>query len=273
MIEFAEAASCRNFGITVLGSGSKGNSSVIHGTKGNFLLDAGFSAKELAARMEDRDIDPCSIQAILVTHAHQDHTKGCRVFGKKYNIPVYIQQETYLELKEHYEKYAPEEGVVLITPGAAFDCCGVHIEPFEISHDVAAIAYIFQVEDHKIGYATDLGWMSPLVKRKLHDSQILILESNYDPVKLRNSGRPISTIRRIMGRQGHLSNDEAMSSLGDLITKNTRKIVFAHISQECNDRVLVNDLAMKQLADLNREDILVEIASQSTPLETMWMKV
>ena len=82
------------FGITNLGSGSSGNATVIHGPEGNLLLDAGFSAKELALRMAGAGIEPESIQGILISHGHSDHTKGCRVFSQRYNVPVYTTSVT-----------------------------------------------------------------------------------------------------------------------------------------------------------------------------------
>ena len=82
------------FGITNLGSGSSGNATVIHGPEGNLLLDAGFSAKELALRMTGAGIAPESIRGILISHGHSDHTKGCRVFAQRYDVPVYTTSVT-----------------------------------------------------------------------------------------------------------------------------------------------------------------------------------
>ena len=82
------------FGITVLGSGSKGNASVIHGPEGLILLDAGFTAKELERRMDACGIHASDIKAIIVTHEHGDHMKGCRVFSNKYGIKTYMTSLT-----------------------------------------------------------------------------------------------------------------------------------------------------------------------------------
>ena len=84
------------FGITMLGSGSGGNASVIHGPRGNLLLDAGFRAKGINERLEIVGIDLASIRAVLISHAHTDHTAGCAVFCKKDNIPVYMMPEAKL---------------------------------------------------------------------------------------------------------------------------------------------------------------------------------
>jgi len=258
------------FGCTILGSGSKGNATVIHGPEGNLLLDAGFSAKELITRMERVSVDPCSIRAILITHDHSDHTSACRVVANKLGIPAYFIPETVSELARRPNK-VPETKVIL-SPGSPLELCGIHVEPFTVSHDTPAVAFTFTVGDAKLGFATDLGFVSNLVKTKLSGCSMLVLETNYDPAKLRASARPITLKRRIAGRQGHLGNPDAMEALADLLSPNTRHLVFAHLSQECNDPEIVASMASARLAELARQDISFEIASQFEPLETIWLE-
>lgn len=260
----------RAFGCTILGSGSKGNASVIHGPEGNLLLDAGFSAKELMCRLERVHVDPCSLRAILITHDHSDHTSACRIVSDRLGIPAYFMPETYGELLKCANKVPAHK--ILITPGSPLDLCGIHIEPFSVSHDTPAIAFTFTVHAHKIGFATDLGFVSNLAKAKLSGCDLLVLESNYDPAKLRASARPLTLKRRIAGKQGHLGNPDAMEALGELLSPNTRNLVFAHLSQECNDPALVAELAESRLAELRRQDISFRIASQFEPLETFWLE-
>ena len=264
------SAHARAFGCTILGSGSKGNASVIHGPQGNLLLDAGFSAKELMCRLERVQIDPCSLRAILITHDHSDHTSACRIVSDRLGIPAYFIPETFCELSKCANK-VPEHKI-LITPGSPLELCGIHVEPFSVSHDTPAVAYTFSVHSHKIGFATDLGFVSNLVKAKLSGCDLLVLETNYDPGKLRASARPITLKRRIAGRQGHLGNPDAMEALEDLLSPNTRGLVFAHLSQECNDPAVVAGLAESRLAELHRTDVSFRIASQFEPLETFWLE-
>ena len=266
----ASSAPSRAFGCTILGSGSKGNASVIHGPAGNLLLDAGFSAKELMCRLERVSVDPCSVRAILVTHDHSDHTSACRVLANRLGIPAYFIPETVSELAKCSNRI-PEKKM-LITPGSPLELCGIHVEPFSVSHDTPAVGFTFAVHAHKIGFATDLGFVSNLVKTKLAGCDLLVLESNYDPARLRASARPITLKRRIAGRQGHLGNPDAMEALAELLSPNTRRLVFAHLSQECNDPSLVASLAESRLAELNRTDVSFRIASQAEPLETFWLE-
>ena len=263
-------ACSRSFGCTILGSGSKGNATVIHGPQGNLLLDAGFSAKELMCRLERVHVDPCSLRAILITHDHSDRTSACRIVSDRLGIPAYFIPETFCELSKCANK-VPEHKI-LITPGSPLDLCGIHVEPFSVSHDTPAVAYTFSVHTHKIGFATDLGFVSNLAKAKLSGCDLLVLETNYDPGKLRASARPITLKRRIAGKQGHLGNPDAMDALAELLSPNTRSLVFAHLSQECNDPGLVAELAESRLAELQRQDVSFRIASQFEPLETFWLE-
>lgn len=267
MVSMAEQ---QEFGFTILGSGSKGNATVIHCPNGqNILLDAGFSAKELCARMQKRGIAPESICGILITHSHNDHVSGCRVFADKFGLPVYETTETARDITA---KKNNASCVKLISPGHKFELCGLTIEPFAISHDVDAVAYTFHCNGMKLGYATDLGFTSLLVNTKLKSCHALVLESNYEPEYLRNSGRPLHMKRRIMGRQGHLSNQDAMQAMNELLCCETACVVLAHLSSECNDRCLVEKMLCETLAGLSREDIKYAIASQDEPLETIWIK-
>lgn len=258
------------FGFTVLGSGSKGNAAVVHGPEGALLLDAGFSARELENRMDLIGIDPGSIRGILITHSHSDHTRGCRVFADRHHIQTYLTAPTLKEgLREHF---LPEKKTV-ITPGSPFELCGLTIEPFTLPHDaVDTLGYVFRSGAGKIGVATDLGHLNLLARQKLRGCALLMLEANHEPSLLQASNRPIQLKRRILSRQGHLSNEDAMTALSELLTEESSSLVLAHLSEECNNRELLADMAEKTLENLGRQDIFLQIAGQESPLETVWLE-
>lgn len=257
------------FGFTMLGSGSGGNASVIHGPEGNILLDEGFSGVELKRRMDRAGIDPTSINAIIITHAHGDHVNkcGCATFANHLGIPTHLVPEAIPEL-ESKGIHVPEK-TVLFLPGSDFDLCGVHIESFAVSHDVTAVGFAFTVSGHKIGYATDLGFISEQAKALLNGCDLLVLESNYDTKMLRMSKRRLQTKRRIAGNFGHLGNAQAMIALEELLAPNTKHLILAHISGECNDPEILKPLAEARLAELDRQDISFCLASQTDPLDTI----
>ncbi len=257
------------FGITVLGSGSRGNSTVIHGPEGCLLLDAGFSSKELEKRLEETGISPSDIRGVLITHGHSDHTKGCRLFATRHHICAYMTAPTLHEGGRLH--FLPEQQAV-ITPGTAFELCGIRVEPFTLPHDaVDTVGYTFHACGQKIGVATDLGHLNLLARQKLHACSLLMLESNHEPAMLQASARPIQLKRRILGRHGHLSNEDAASAISELLAAESRSLVLAHLSSECNNRELVADIFRKTLANLGRTDILFRIAEQDRPLETFWL--
>jgi phosphoribosyl 1,2-cyclic phosphodiesterase len=270
MVTSPSPARTGSFGLTVLGSGSSGNSTVVHAPEGDILVDAGFSGKELQARFRLAGLDPARVKALLVTHEHSDHVKGCRIFSDLFDIPVYVTNRTHEALASGN---CIGRKKALISAGSAFRLCGVDITPFSVQHDASdPLGYTFSWNGVKIGVATDLGALNMLASQRLKGCSALVLESNHDMDMLRNSSRPLHLKRRIMGRLGHLNNVDAMSALEDLLTEESRCVILAHLSSECNDLELVRTLASAQLAKMRRDDILLLIAEQAKPIQTVWLR-
>lgn len=259
-----------NFGITVLGSGSSGNASVIHAPGGAILLDAGFSARELEKRMQSRKIDPCSIRAVLISHEHTDHTKGCRVFADRYGIGAYMTSTVCQACMRGNLLPARR---ALFVPGESFSLCGASVETFTLPHDALdTVGFTFSLPDgRKIGIATDLGHVNTLTYHRMTGCGILMLESNHDPELLRASDRAPSLKRRILSRHGHLSNMDALDALSRMIRQETRHLILAHISRECNDFALVENLARGFLENTGRNDIVLDVARPDEPLPTRFL--
>ena len=257
------------FGITNLGSGSSGNATVIHTPEGSLLVDAGFSGRELHARLALCGIDPGSIKAVLISHDHGDHTKGCRIFSDAYDIPCYTTSITCKSLTK-LNRIGKKR--IVFTAGVPFSVAGITVEPFSVPHDAPdTVAFNFLHDGYKISIATDLGSVNSLASMRLTDADAILLESNHDEKMLAASGRPLQTIRRIMSNHGHLSNTAAMQTLDTILTDKTRFLLFGHLSAECNSRDLVEEMAHERLDYLDRNDITYRIAEQSTPTETFWV--
>jgi phosphoribosyl 1,2-cyclic phosphodiesterase len=258
-----------SLGITALGSGSRGNSFVVHSPDGNILIDAGFSRKELIRRMTETGVDPTSIQAVILSHEHDDHLKGCRVFCNQFNIPLCISFETHRYLDNLGNNKLPSN-IQQFVPGDKFELAGVTILPFTVQHDaIDPVGFVIQYKNKKLGFASDLGAVNGLAKLRLNDCDILVLESNYDLNMLRNSQRQIHLKRRIAGPHGHLNNIDAVSSLEDLLTEKTKLLMLVHASSECNTYDLVHSLASEQLKQMRRNDILLKVVEQNTSIETI----
>lgn len=256
-------------GITVLGSGSGGNSLLIHTKESAILIDAGFSRKEILARLATAKIDPAIIKGLLITHEHGDHVKGARVLADHLNIPTFLTSQAYKHL--HYRNLVGKNAQVF-NPGSPFDIDIFNVHPFVVPHDaMEPVGFVFFTSNLKIGIVTDLGHVNNLVKARLAECDALVLECNHDVQMLKQSDRSINLKRRILGRFGHLNNEDAINALDELLHTKTRHLVLYHLSSECNCRDKVAKLASAKLADLNRPDVTYRIAEQHAPIETLWL--
>lgn len=248
--------------VMVLGSGSAGNALAIRCAEEVLLVDAGFSARELTRRLEAASIAPETVRGVLISHEHSDHIKGLRVFCKRHgNIPAYANSLTaeFMRVGNH----APER-LFVFSNGSPFIVGGFDVEAFSVSHDASdPVGFLVAAGERRIGIATDFGHAGKMVPWKLHDSDVLVLESNHDPELLRQSGRPAMLQQRILGRRGHLSNQGAADLLPHVIGPRTRHLVMAHLSRDCNRPELVQQSISARLAELGCADtVSLRIADQ-----------
>jgi phosphoribosyl 1,2-cyclic phosphodiesterase len=256
-------------GITALGSGSKGNSILLHTENSGILIDVGFSRKETLTRLEILGISPEIINGILITHEHDDHVRGCRVLANHLDLPTYLTVDTFKYL--HQQKKIGDKKIIF-APGSPFEVNKFKIDPFSVQHDaIQPVGFIVTSGRFKIGIATDLGQLNRLATARLQGCDALILEANHDVQMLRDAMRPLHLKRRILGRHGHLSNEDAIEAFSELLSGKTRHVFLAHISSECNDHNLVKNLAKEKLKKMGRADILLYVLEQSKPLKTVWL--
>ncbi len=257
------------FGITALGSGSRGNAILIHTEEEGILVDAGFSRKEIIARLASCGIDPRKIKALLISHEHGDHVNGARLFSDDYDIPTYTTASTGKCLND-LGKLGKKR--VFFETGSIFEIKPFNVRPFAVPHDaVDPVGFVISVESIKVGIATDLGHMNTLCIQRLKDCDALILECNHDVEMQRRSERSLKLQMRVLGKRGHLNNDDAMSALDSLVTEKTKFVFLVHLSSDCNEYSLVLELGKKKLADIGRQDILLTVVSQDRPSETIWI--
>lgn len=223
-----------------LASGSKGNAIYLETPETKLLIDAGLSARMLEARLSEIKVDLSDIDAILITHEHTDHIRGLERLSGKMGLPALANADTAkatLSLCKTPPKFK------IFTTGETFHYQDIAIHPFSIQHDTLdPVAFTFQIGQTKIGLCADLGMVTSLVRAHLKNCHILYLESNHEPNMVHACPRPQTYKTRVLGRQGHLSNDECSSLLQELDHPALASVYLAHLSEECNNP----ELALKK---------------------------
>lgn len=223
-----------------LGSGSRGNSTLIEWSGGALLLDCGFSMKEAVARLARLGKTPQQLNAIVVTHEHSDHIKGVAALARRFDLPVYMTPGTY-----HSRDLGEIPRLNLIHAASSFVINGLRVEPVAVPHDAREpVQYIFVSDQYRLGVLTDLGCISPHVEECYQNCDALVLEANHDPRMLAGGPYPPSLKQRVGGQWGHLSNEQAAGFLARVDTTRLKHLVIAHISQQNNTL----DLARATLA-------------------------
>ena len=258
-------------GITILGSGSKGNATIVHRGTDAILIDAGFNKTEFLRRFQAAGLpEDLHIHAIMVTHEHTDHICGLRLLAKHFNAQIYATRKCADCLKARYKV---ESRFNLIAPGGNFSLCGFSITPFTVPHDaVDPIAYTISANDRKIGIATDFGIANTVVSYELKNCDALVIESNHDLNMLAASQRPWTLKQRILSNMGHLSNVATSTLLEQVVCQRTHHLILAHLSSECNAPELARNAACDCLHKLHRDDIDLAVALQDAPLPTVWIE-
>lgn len=246
--------------VIVLSSGSKGNTTYIETKEAKILIDAGNSCKYIINKLQEHDINPEEIDAILITHTHVDHIKGLPVLLHHINPCVYITEKMhpYMEYLENYN----------IIKKSPFQIKDILVEVIKTSHDTEdSVGYIVNNENKSIVYITDTGYINQRYFDILKNRDIYIMESNHDIDLLNHSSYPFATRQRILSDKGHLSNYDSAKYLAKFIGAKTKYVLLAHLSEENNTK----ELALETLADrLKKENVKVEnvlVASQNKETE------
>ncbi|OGQ96825.1 MAG: MBL fold metallo-hydrolase [Deltaproteobacteria bacterium RIFOXYD12_FULL_57_12] len=230
----------------VLGSGSKGNATLVASGSTTLLIDGGLSAIEIRRRLTAIGVDFEALTAILLTHEHTDHIRGVPVLSRQGRIPVFASPATFTAAGPGLDRlFAYQE----FAAGTTFTIQDLQIHPFAVSHD-AVDPVGFQITDGRLamGYCTDTGLVSRLMHHRLSGCHGLVLESNHDPEMLRNGSYPPSLQQRIRGNKGHLANQDAADFLKDLLHDGLEHVVLAHLSEANNRPALAMAAAQQTLA-------------------------
>jgi phosphoribosyl 1,2-cyclic phosphodiesterase len=214
--------------VSLLASSSKGNSTFIEEEDTRILIDLGVSCNYIESKLKELDIDPASINAILITHAHADHICGLARFYKKYKTKIYIMPRVINDMKRIVGEFDYQLFNDNIT-----EINNLNLNIIRTSHD--AIDSIGFLINNKLVYITDTGYLNTKYFKLLENKEAYVLESNHDIEMLMNNKYPYYLKQRILGDKGHLSNRMASQYLSKLIGSNTKHIILAHLSEENNN--------------------------------------
>ena len=214
-----------------LGSGSRGNATLIEAGQTRLLLDNGFAAREAELRLAALEVDPGSINAILVTHEHQDHIRGVGAFARRYRLPVYMTHGTFRQ--NRCGELAECHFISGHQP--TFSIGDIAVQPFTVPHDASEpVQYRFSHGDGALGILTDTGMATPHIMEILAGCDALVLETNHDVTMLASGPYPPSLQRRVGGGHGHLNNHQAAAILKGLDYQRLQHVVAAHLSEKNN---------------------------------------
>lgn len=249
----------RHLRMVVLGSGSSGNATAITDGSTTVLIDCGFSAREVARRLQLASLDPSSIAAVLVTHEHSDHVRGIDVFCRR-DAPgceVFATRGT-----ARAASLARDERFSAITSGESFSVASLTITPFRTSHDAAEpVGYRVAAGGYAIGIATDTGVMTPEAADALAGCDLLGIECNHDVRMLQTGPYPAFLKRRIGSTRGHLSNADAADAFEALAHDGLAHVIAMHRSRTNNTEGLAGD-AIAERAERIGLRVPVTVAAQ-----------
>lgn len=226
----------------VLSSGSKGNCTYVEIGNHKFLIDVGTNFLYTSTKLNEIGVDPKDIEAVFITHIHEDHIAGLKRFIKIVNPQVYLTKKIYDNFPIQLDKWEFLESNLSIE--------NIIIDSIKLSHDTPECkGYIFEYEGKQLVYITDTGYINVKYHQKLHNKTAYIIESNHDVDMLMNSKRFRPLKMRILGDEGHISNKDCAYYLSKFVGDNTKLIVLAHLSEEANTPTIAFETVKKEITN------------------------
>jgi len=230
-----------------LGSGSKGNSTLVRAGGTLIMVDCGFSLRETRRRLTRLAVDPDQIDAILVTHEHSDHCSGVAALSREFRLPVYLTHGTSgtgrCDGSYELRPFNCEE---------SFTIGALSVKAVAVPHDAAEpCQYRVSWEGSTLGILTDLGSVTPHVVANFRSCQSLVLEFNHDLPMLLGGPYPEHLKRRVGGDWGHLNNAQAVQLLRQIDLAQLCHLVVAHVSEQNNSRARAEDALLAVLDTLD----------------------
>ena len=248
--------------VCVLSSGSKGNSTLVITDKVKILIDLGTTTSYVEAALNNINVDVKEISHILITHSHADHIKGLKVFIKRYDPVILVTEDMKNVLEKElgnfrYEYYEDKKAII----------GDLTVNVIKTSHDAEeSIGFVLTNNNSSMVYITDTGYINQKYFKILSNNNLYVLESNHDIKMLMDGPYPYYLQQRVRGDKGHLSNKQASDYLCKFIGDNTKKIVFAHISEHNNSYEKVIETFNEELSknDMKFDDVLIAKQNEAT---------
>lgn len=233
-----------------LGSGSRGNATLIEKNSTRILIDCGFGVKETRMRLKRLGLSLDDLSGVLVTHEHGDHIGGVGRVARACGVPVYCSHGTHLT-----GRLGKVPDLRLISSHKRFAVGDLEIEPVPVPHDAKEpVQYVVGDGDMRLGVLTDLGSITPHIRQCYARCDGLILETNHDPQMLQQGPYPPKLKRRVGGAYGHLSNGQAEALLQALMHDRLQHVVAAHISDKNNTDQLARE-SLARVLDCRADEI------------------
>lgn len=257
--------------ISVLASGSSGNVTFVSDGTANVLVDAGLACREIEKRLAAIGVSPGTIDAIFLSHEHQDHIKGASRFARRHRVPIFSTEGTYYSLGRHFQKKADW---LRLKPGESFKFDRLAIDVFPTPHDAREpVAFRFRRGQFGFSHVTDIGYISRPIEEVLLGSQVVLIESNHDVEMLRRGPYPESLKRRVGSRYGHLSNEALARYLESRLPDTVRHVILAHLSQTNNHESLAMESARAALRQRGGKAPNLIVSHQDRPTRFLRLSV
>lgn len=230
-----------------LGSGSRGNATLVQTRETTVLVDCGYSVRELTRRCERLAIDPALLDGLLVTHEHADHIKGVVAAARRFGLTVWMTHGTWLGAG------CPDLPDLRLFNGHSRELRidSLCVRPFPVPHDAREpVQFVFEYRHKRFGILTDIGSLTPHVIAMLEGIDGLLLECNHDRQMLASGPYPPSLQVRVGGDFGHLANSQSATLLRRMNHERLRHLVGGHISQKNNAPALVREAIAEVSTDL-----------------------
>lgn len=237
------------FNFICFGSGSSGNCYLLQSEDGIILIDAGIGIRSLKKHFQDNGLSFSEVKAIFVTHDHADHIKAVGSVSVPHHIPVYATRMVHNGMMRNYRmptKLRGEDVRVLEAEDNA-SVAGFSITSFSVPHDASEnVGYFIQKGNTTFCLATDVGKITPEIKKYISKTQFLVLEANYDKEMLKNGPYPPYLKERIASDKGHLCNEDTGKVLVEESSTLLKRVWLCHLSEENNHP----ELALKTVSQI-----------------------